>query len=66
MSSLNSILITGGAGYVGSVLTNNLVKQNYDVTVVDSLVFFASVNQPESITDINSFFSDSSIDGSIW
>ena len=39
MSSLNSILITGGSGYVGSVLTNNLVKQNYDVRVVDSLVY---------------------------
>ena len=39
MSALNSILITGGAGYVGSVLVNNLVKQNYDVRVVDSLVY---------------------------
>ena len=39
MSSLNSVLITGGSGYVGSVLANNLVKENYDVKVVDSLVY---------------------------
>ena len=39
MSSLNSVLITGGSGYVGSILVNNLVKENYDVRVVDSLVY---------------------------
>tara|TARA_B110001454_G_scaffold149426_1_gene138825 strand:+ start:3760 stop:4782 length:1023 start_codon:yes stop_codon:yes gene_type:complete len=37
--SKNSILITGGAGYVGSVLTKKLVEQNFDVTVLDSLIF---------------------------
>ena len=39
MSSFKSVLITGGAGYVGSILTGKLVKENYDVKVVDSLVF---------------------------
>ena len=39
MSSLNSILITGGAGYVGSVLVRKLVSLGYDVKVIDSLVF---------------------------
>ena len=29
------ILIIGGAGYIGSVLTKTLVENNYDVTVVD-------------------------------
>tara|TARA_B100000029_G_scaffold514802_1_gene619057 strand:+ start:554 stop:1576 length:1023 start_codon:yes stop_codon:yes gene_type:complete len=37
--SFNSVLVTGGAGYVGSVLTRKLVEKNYDVKVVDSLVF---------------------------
>jgi len=27
MTSFESVLITGGAGYVGSVLTNELVKK---------------------------------------
>ena len=34
-----SILITGGAGYVGSVLTKKLVNQNFNVHVLDSLIF---------------------------
>jgi len=33
------VLITGGAGYVGSVLTNKLVTKNFDIKVIDSLVF---------------------------
>ncbi len=33
------ILITGGAGYIGSLLTGVLLEQGYDVTVVDDLLF---------------------------
>jgi nucleoside-diphosphate-sugar epimerase len=33
------ILITGGAGYIGSILTSELLRQNYRVTVIDSLLF---------------------------
>ena len=33
------ILITGGAGYIGSVLTPLLLENDYDVTVVDNLIF---------------------------
>ena len=32
-----NILITGGAGYIGSVLTNNLVNKNYQIFVIDNL-----------------------------
>ena len=39
MSSSKSVLITGGGGYVGSILTNKLVEQNYHVKVIDSLVY---------------------------
>lgn len=31
------ILVTGGAGYIGSFMTNRLLDDGYDVTVVDSL-----------------------------
>lgn len=33
------ILITGGAGYIGSMLTSELLRQNYRVTVLDTLLF---------------------------
>lgn len=33
------IVITGGAGYIGSLLTSELLRQNYRVTLLDSLLF---------------------------
>jgi nucleoside-diphosphate-sugar epimerase len=32
-------MITGGAGYIGSILTSELLRANYRVTVLDSLLF---------------------------
>lgn len=39
------ILITGGAGYLGSVITENLLSKGYEVTVLDNLMY----NQTSSI-----------------
>jgi nucleoside-diphosphate-sugar epimerase len=33
------ILVTGGAGYIGSLLTGELLRSGYTVTVVDDLLF---------------------------
>ena len=33
------ILITGGAGYVGTVLTEELIKKGYEVTVLDLMIY---------------------------
>lgn len=35
----NKVLITGGAGYLGSVLTELLLEYDYEVTVVDNLLY---------------------------
>lgn len=36
--SIRSVLVTGGAGYIGSHLVDGLVARGYDVVVLDSLV----------------------------
>ncbi len=36
---MEKVLITGGAGYIGSILTKKLLDKNYKVTVLDSLIY---------------------------
>ena len=36
---IRHVLITGGAGYIGSLLTGELLRNNYQVTVLDKLLF---------------------------
>lgn len=36
---MKNILVTGGAGYVGSILLRELLKNNYNVTCIDNLMF---------------------------
>ena len=33
------ILITGGSGYIGSILSSFLLEQKYEVTVLDNLLY---------------------------
>lgn len=33
------VLVTGGSGYIGSVLCEHLLDAGYDVTVVDNLMY---------------------------
>jgi UDP-glucose 4-epimerase len=35
---MKNILITGGAGYIGSNVANLLVDRDYNVTIIDSLI----------------------------
>ena len=36
---MEKILITGGAGYIGSVLCSKLIQKGHKVTVIDNLKF---------------------------
>ena len=36
---MKKILITGGAGYIGSKLSTKLVELNFNITVLDNLKF---------------------------
>lgn len=44
---LKNVLVTGGAGYVGSVLVPKLVAQGYRVTVLDLLLYGDKIFAPE-------------------
>jgi dTDP-L-rhamnose 4-epimerase len=35
---MSTILITGGAGFIGSHLANELLRHGYDIRVLDALV----------------------------
>jgi nucleoside-diphosphate-sugar epimerase len=39
MSEKGHVLITGGAGYIGSMLTAELLRAGYQVSVIDSLLY---------------------------
>ena len=45
---MKNILVTGGAGFIGSNLVEELVNQGHDVTVVDNLVS----GNTENLTDV--------------
>ena len=38
MNNIKTVLVTGGAGYIGSHTSLSLIEQGYRVIVIDSLV----------------------------
>ena len=59
MSRLSNILVIGGAGYIGSVLTRKLVLSKYNVKVLDSLIFGrAGISDLVSNNSVNLFVGD--------
>ena len=49
---MRKILITGGAGYIGSMLSTELVKMNYDVTVIDDLYYSSNSLKKQNFSNI--------------
>jgi len=58
--SLKNVLVTGGAGYVGSVLIKKLLDKNYNIKIIDSLVY-GSDGISDYIDDNNIEFINSDI-----
>ena len=49
---IKNVLVIGGAGYIGSVLTRKLLKERYRVRVLDSL-FFGDASVRDLLSDPN-------------
>lgn len=39
LKKFERILVTGGAGYIGSVLSRKLIQKGYEIRILDSLIF---------------------------
>ena len=68
---MKNILITGGAGFIGSNLTINLVKKGYNVTILDNLsqqIHGKNQDSPlyKSIKDISNFILGDVCNKSDW
>tara|TARA_Y100000816_G_C26101068_1_gene583524 strand:+ start:695 stop:1645 length:951 start_codon:yes stop_codon:yes gene_type:complete len=46
---MKKILLTGGCGYVGTVLTEYLAKKSYDITIIDNQWFGNHVKQRNNV-----------------
>ena len=47
------ILITGGAGYIGSTVAHNFIDKKYNVTIIDNLVNGSKLNIPKNCEFLN-------------
>ena len=52
------ILITGGCGYVGSVLTEYLLNENHEIIVIDNQWFGNHLNPQENLENIKADIRD--------
>lgn len=52
MGEIMNIFVAGGAGYIGSVVSNELLKSGYQVTVYDSLIKGYRQSVPDKATFI--------------
>ena len=50
---MKKIFITGGAGYVGSVLTPYLIKKGHEITVFDLMLYGNTLKKDKNLKIIN-------------
>ena len=51
MTKIKTVLITGGAGFIGSHLCSFLIKKNFRVIVIDNLIYGRKKNIEKKVTN---------------
>ncbi|HEY6635061.1 MAG TPA: SDR family oxidoreductase [Acidimicrobiia bacterium] len=66
---MSNVLITGGAGYIGSILTRTLLEAGHDVTVVDRLFWRGTLPEHPALTVVagdSRLLDESDLEGRDW
>ena len=72
MKQFNHILVTGGAGYVGSALVPRLIDEGYRVTVLDLYLYgedvFGEYHKHPALNEVKGDLRDKTVvtQGFIW
>ena len=62
MNNIKKVFITGGAGYVGSMLTPYLLSKNYQVIVYDLMIYGDTINDHPNLQKISGLMKRKTID----
>ena len=52
---MNKIILTGGAGFIGSHLAKLLIKKNFQVHTIDCLTYAANYNSIKNLEPSDNF-----------
>ena len=52
---MNKIILTGGAGFIGSHLAKLLIKENYHIHIIDSLTYAANYESIKTLESSDNF-----------
>lgn len=55
-SKLYKILITGGAGFIGSAFIRHIIRKGYDVTVIDKLTYAGDLERLKEVRRKHKFY----------
>ena len=55
MRAINRVLVTGGAGFIGSAVVRHLVDRGYDVVNVDKLTYSANLESLRSVAEMPNY-----------
>lgn len=53
---MDSIIVTGGAGFIGSNFIKKIISGNYNIINIDNLTYASNINYLEDINDFKNYF----------